>query len=127
MEKRVILDTNFLVAPFQLSLDVFEELEMEFPTGDFFVLESVVQEAKSIEGGKYGDLVDKLLDTQDVEVLEDSHGRSVDDALVEASNHFVIATNDKELKERLLENNAEVVIIRSESYLEVLNRDSVGF
>ena len=123
----MILDTNFLVAPFQLSLDVFDELSNEYPTGEFFTLESVIQEAKSIEGGRYKDLVEKLIETQDIEVLEDSHGRDVDDALVEASNHYTIATNDKELKERLLENNAEVVIIRSESYLEVLNRDSVGF
>ena len=127
ISRRVILDTNFLVAPFQLSLDVFDQLDKEYPTGEFFALESVIQEAKSIEGGKYKDLVEKLVETQDIEVLEDSHGRNVDDALVEASNHYIIATNDKELKERLLENNAEVVIIRSESYLEVLNRDSVGF
>lgn len=125
--KRIILDTNFLVAPFQLSVSIFEELDHLYPTADIYTLESVIQEAKSIEDGKYKKLVEKLLEKEDIEILEDSHNRDVDDALVEASVNYIIATNDKELKNRLLDRGREVVIIRSENYLEVVNRDSVGF
>ena len=125
--KRIILDTNFLVAPFQLSVSIFEELDHLYPTADIYTLESVIQEAKSIEDGKYKKLVEKLLQKEDIEILEDSHNRDVDDALVEASANYIIATNDKELKNRLLDRGREVVIIRSENYLEVINRDSVGF
>lgn len=125
--KRIILDTNFLVAPFQLSVSIFEELDHLYPTADIYTLESVIQEAKSIEDGKYKKLVEKLLEKEDIEILEDSHNRDVDDALVEASVNYIIATNDKELKNRLLDRGREVVIIRSENYLEVINRDSVGF
>jgi len=127
METKIILDTNFLVAPFQLSISLFEEFDKNYPQNQLYVLEDVIQEAKSIEEGKYKDLIDKLLETQDIGVLQTEGEGEVDDLLVDLCDDFVIATNDKELKERLLEKNAEVVIIRSKSYLKILNPSSVGF
>ncbi|MEF8880805.1 MAG: PIN domain-containing protein [Candidatus Nanohaloarchaea archaeon] len=139
MTREIILDTNFLTAPFQLdSIDIFEELERIFPNNKIYTIDDAVQEAKSIEQGKYGNLVEKLIDEKEIEVLETedeepSSSRtvkgegSVDDLLVQISREYVIATNDKELKERLIEVNAEVIHIRNESYLEVLNRKDPGF
>ncbi len=128
MKRKIILDTNFLTAPFQLdSINIFEELERIFPSSEIHTIDDAVQEAKSIENGKYGKLVEKLIDKKDIEVLETEGEGSVDDLLVEISRGYVIATNDKELKERLIEVNAEVIHIRNESYLEVLNRKDPGF
>lgn len=123
--KKIILDTNFIVAPFQLSVDVFDELERLYPYGEVYTLDDVIQEAKSIESGKYRELVVKLVNTQDIEVLETEGEGSVDDLLVELADEYVIATNDKELKERLLGKDAEVVIIRSKNHLEALNRQEL--
>jgi rRNA-processing protein FCF1 len=119
--KRIILDTNFLVAPFQLSLPLFEELEQLYPNAELYTLDDVMQEAKSIEDGKYGELVEKLIDTQDIEVLETEGQGSVDDLLVRLSDDYVIATNDRGLRERLDERSAETVIIRSKKRLAVEN------
>jgi rRNA-processing protein FCF1 len=139
MSREIILDTNFLTAPFQLdSIDIFQEIDRIFPGSKIYTIEDAVQEAKSIENGKYGGLVEKLIEEKDIKVLETedeepSSSRtvegegSVDDLLVEISRDYVIATNDKELKERLLEVDAEVIHIRNESYLEVLNRKDPGF
>jgi rRNA-processing protein FCF1 len=128
MSREIILDTNFLTAPFQLdSIDILQEIERIFPNSRIYIIEDAVQEAKSIENGKYGDLVEKLIDKKDIEVLETEGEGSVDDLLVEISREYVIATNDKELKERLIEVDAEVIHIRNESYLEVLNRKDLGF
>lgn len=127
MEKKIILDTNFLVAPFQLSIALFEEIDKKYPQNELYVLDKVLQEAKSIEGGKYKDLVEKLIEKKNIEILETKGKGKVDDLLVEAPDHYVIATNDKELKERLLDHNKEVLIIRSKNHLEVLNRSTVGF
>ncbi|MFB6213554.1 MAG: PIN domain-containing protein [Candidatus Nanohaloarchaea archaeon] len=121
MRKKVILDTNFLVAPFQLSLDLFEQLEELYPDAEIYTLDDAVQEAKSIESGKYRALVEKLLETQDIEVLKTEGEGSVDDLLVKLSDEYVIATNDRELRERLDETDAETVIIRSKKKLEVQN------
>jgi len=128
MTREIILDTNFLTAPFQLdSIDIFQEIERIFPQSDIYTIEDAVLEAKSIEDGRYGKLVEKLIDKKHIEVLETEGEGSVDDLLVQISQEYVIATNDKELKERLLEVDAEVIHIRNESYLEVLNRKDPGF
>ena len=124
IEDKILLDTNFLVAPFQLSVAVFEELEQEFPGAEICTLKSAVQEAKSIEEGKYKKLVPKLVENQDISVLEAEEDAEVDDLLVQVSDRFVVATNDKELKNRILENGRPVVIIRQGTHLEVLNRRS---
>lgn len=124
IEEKILLDTNFLVAPFQLSVPVFEELEQEFPGADICTLKSAVQEAKSIEEGKYKELVPKLIENQDITVLEAEEDAEVDDLLVKVSDRFVVATNDKELKNRILENGRPVVIIRQGTHLQVLNRRS---
>lgn len=124
--KKIILDTNFLVAPFQLSLNLFEQLDELYPHAEIYTLDDAVQEAKSIEGGKYRQLVEKLLETQDIEVLETEGEGEVDDLLVELSRDYVIATNDRELRERLDEKNAETVIIRSKKKLEKRNDHGLG-
>lgn len=126
MVRKIMLDTNFLVAPFQLSIDLFEEIDRVYPVNEVYTLEDAVQEARSIEDGSYKALVEKLIDTQNIEVLETEGEGEVDDLLVGISDEFVVATNDRELKERLLENGAEVLFIRSGDHLEASNRNDLG-
>ena len=127
MTDKILLDTNFLVAPFQHSFDIFDEIDRLYPLHKLYTLDDAVEEAKSIEGGKYGPLAEKLIERKDIEVLE-THGEGeVDDLIVDVSDEFAVATNDKELKQRLLDRGREVVIVRSGTHLEVLNRSSVGF
>ncbi len=123
--RRILLDTNFLVSPFQLGINLFDELDRLYPAGEVYTLSSVLQEAKSIESGKYSDLVDKLVETQDIQVIEAENAEDVDDLLVDLSRSFVIATNDRELRERLDEMSREIVMIRSEKHLVVQNREGI--
>lgn len=125
--ERILLDTNFLVASFQHSFDIFDEIERLYPFHELYTLDDAVAEAKSIEGGKYGDLAEQLIENKNIEVLETQGRGEVDDLIVDVSDEFVVATNDKELKQRLLDRGREVIIIRSGTHLEVLNRSSVGF
>ena len=127
MTDKILLDTNFLVAPFQHSFDIFDEIDRLYPLHKLYTLDDAVEEAKSIEGGKYGPLAEKLIERKDIEVLETEGKGEVDDLIVDVSDEIAVATNDKELKERLLDRGREVVIIRSGTHLEVLNRSSVGF
>ncbi|PSG99474.1 MAG: hypothetical protein BRC29_05140 [Nanohaloarchaea archaeon SW_7_43_1] len=121
MESKILLDTNFLTAPFQFSFDIFEELERLYPHCSIYTIDDAVQEARSIKGGKYGGLVEQLIDKKDIEVLETEGGGEVDDLIVDISDKFIVATNDKELKQRLLENSRPVIIIRTGDHLEVKN------
>lgn len=135
MEDKILLDTNFLVAPFQMSVSIFEQLEELYPEAEIYTLEDVIQEAKSIESGRYGDLVEKLVEIQDVEVMETedeetSSSRTVegegevDDLLVELCDEFLVATNDKELKDRIKDCGRPVMIVRGKDHLEVENNEA---
>ena len=119
--KKILLDTNFLVAPFQFSFDLFEEIERLYPYAELYTLQDAVNEAKSIESGKYKDLVEQIIERKDIEVLETEGEGTVDDLIVEVSDDFIVATNDKELKERVKDAGNPVMIIRSENHLEVEN------
>ncbi len=121
MTEKIILDTNFLVAPFQLSIDLFEEIERIYPFAEVYTIEEALEEAKSIESGKYGNLVEKLIETQDIEVLETEGKGIVDDLLVNVSDEYLVATNDKELKQRIVDKGRPVMLIRSKNHLEVVN------
>ena len=121
MTEKIILDTNFLVAPFQLSIDLFEEIERLYPFAEVYTIEEALEEAKSIESGKYGNLVEKLIETQDIEVLETEGEGIVDDLLVNVSDEYLVATNDKELKQRIVDKGRPVMLIRSKNHLEVVN------
>lgn len=122
MTKKILLDTNFLVAPFQFSFSLFDELDRLYPHSEIYTIEEAVEEAKSIKQGKYKELVPQLIENEDIEVLETEGEGIVDDLLVEISDEYVIATNDKELKQRILDEGRPVIIIRQENHLEVVNR-----
>lgn len=117
----ILLDTNFLVAPFQLNVAIFEEMDEKYPGNRVYTVDLVIDEAKSIESGKYGGLVEKLVESEDIEVLETEGNGFVDDLLVDLSDEFLVATNDKELKNRILDEGRPVMYIRSSSHLVVEN------
>jgi len=119
--ERIILDTNFLVAPFQFSFDLFDEINRLYPYAELYTLEDALEEAKSIEKGKYKDLVPQMIEKQDIELMETKGEGMVDDLLVELSDQFLVATNDTELKERIKSKGNPVLIIRSKDHLEVEN------
>lgn len=122
MKRKILLDTNFLVAPFQMNISIFRELEEMYPYSEIYTLEDALNEARSIEKGKYGPLVEKLVEVEDITVLETEGDGSVDDLLVDISDEFIVATNDKELKKRLIDAGKEIVYIRSESHLKAANQ-----
>ena len=118
----ILFDTNFLVAPFQLNVSIFEEIDEMYPGNRIFTVDLVVDEAKSIEGGKYGGLVEKLIESEDINVLDTEGNGFVDDLLVELSHEFLIATNDKELKNRIKDEGQPVMYLRSSSHVRVENK-----
>jgi rRNA-processing protein FCF1 len=117
----IILDTNFLTAPFQMNISIFREIDKKFPGSNLSTLDEVMEEARSIESGKYGGLVEELVESQEIEVLETEGSGDVDDLLVDLSDRFLIATNDKELKSRIIKKGRPVLIIRNSKYIEVVN------
>jgi len=124
---KVILDSNFLMVPFQFHVDIFEELEYLLQKKiDFIVPSSVKLELTAIssrggEGAAEASLALQLASRcRVVDVTLQPH-ETVDDAIVKAAQKLgaVVATNDIELKKRLRDINVPVVYLREKSKLEV--------
>lgn len=117
--KRVILDTNFLMAIGQFGIDVFSELERicDFPY-KVYVLDKTIDELNKVakSGGK-NKAASKLALTiikDKVEVIKTGEGY-VDDVLVQIANEdTIISTQDKELKGRI---KTRVITIKQKKYL----------
>lgn len=116
MPIKVILDSNFLMIPFQFNLDVFQEIEFLLQKKvDFIVPSAVKSELTGIssrggEGAAEASLALQLASRcRVVEVTLDAN-ETVDDAIVKASQKLgaVVATTDIALKKRLRDPVASV-------------------
>ena len=126
---RVILDTNFLTVPAQFGVDVFSEAERVLERSvEFILLESVVDEikAKLEKSGKTESRMFRIaLDlTERCKVVEIEHSMKdslVDDQLLEyaVSVGGILATNDRELRERAADRGVPVLILRGKKHLEL--------
>jgi rRNA-processing protein FCF1 len=126
---QVILDTNFLTVPVQFGVDIFSEAERVLERGvEFIILDTVVSEinAKLERAGKKEtrmfkvalDLVERCK-IVDVDIsMKDS---AVDDQLLEfaASVEGVLATNDRELRDRASERGIPILMLRGKKHLEL--------
>jgi len=135
MPVKVILDTNFLMIPFQFNLDVFQEIEYLLQKKvDFVVPSSVKSELTGIsarggEGAAEASLALQLASRCRVVDVTLNAGESVDDAIVKASQKLsaVVATTDIELKKRLRDINVPVVYLRDKSKLEIEGMEPAYF
>jgi rRNA-processing protein FCF1 len=125
----VILDTNFLTVPTQFGVDIFSEAERVLERRvEFIILESVVNEirARLENAGKTEsrtfkvalDLTERCRIVEIDQSLEDS---IVDDQLLwyTTSVNGVLATNDRELRNRALERGIPVLMLRGKKHLEL--------
>ena len=127
MPVKVILDSNFLMAPFQFHVDVFDELEYLLQKKiDFIVPSAVKLELTTIssrggEGAAEASLALQLASRCRVVDVNLQPNETVDDAILKAAQKLtaVVATNDIELRKRLRDINIPVVYLRDKSKLEV--------
>ena len=124
--KTIILDTNFLVIPFQFGIDVFDEIN-KLITGKHRIvtLQGVIRELKNLEKNKGKDsraakLGLELIERKELEIIQTKED-NVDDAIVEiADGNMIVATNDKELIKRLKDKNVKVIYLRGKKRLELM-------
>lgn len=120
MPVKVILDSNFLMIPFQFNLDVFQEIEFLLQKKVDFIVPSAVKSeltalsARGGEGAAEASLALQLASRCRVVEVTLETNETVDDAIVKASQKLsaVVATNDIELKNRLKLLKVPVVYLR---------------
>jgi rRNA-processing protein FCF1 len=125
----VILDTNFLTVPAQFGVDVFSEAERVLERSiDFILLDSVLDEIKEkleragkTERRMFNVALDLAQRCKVVEINQSMKESPVDDQLLEyaVSVSGVLATNDRDLRERAAERGVPVLMLRGKKHLEL--------
>lgn len=126
--RKVFLDANFLILPFQFNVDIWSELDRVIGEPyEVYTANRVFNEALNVEDGKYHGMVKRLVDESDVEFVEMPSERSVDDTLVEMAGQYIVCTNDRELRERLDEQSKPHIYLRQKNHLEAANLRNAAF
>ncbi len=124
---RVVLDSNFLILPLTLRLDIFSEIERLLSGRvEFLVVSSVRKEleklsSKNSEIGRRAAFALKLLDRCIYVNLDLEQRTTVDETLVEFArqNKVIVATSDMPLRKKLRDINVPVIYVRDYSRLEL--------
>ncbi len=115
---KIILDTNFLIDCIRFKID----LKSQLAGNELFILDALFFEIENVmRRGTYDSKLAKLalnfVNTGDVKTLE-TDGKNVDDSLVSYSGQsYAIATNDRELRNRLKRVGSKVIYIKQKKYL----------
>ena len=117
--KRIILDTNALLAITQFKLDIFSTLERQIDDKyALFVLDKIQKELEKLikesrlSEKKAAKLALALITHKNVEVIKTpENGLTVDEELLRMKGYAVL-TQDAELKRQLKEQGIEVLTIR---------------
>jgi uncharacterized protein len=127
--KRVLLDTNFLLIPGDFSVDIFTELRRVID-GRFqvCVLEATLDELERLSNKGKGRLKRsallglQLLRDKGVLIVPSERNVDADSVLVDIAvpGIDIVATQDKELKARLMKKHIGVIVLRKKKYLNAI-------
>jgi rRNA-processing protein FCF1 len=119
---RVVLDTNFIMVPFQFGVDIGSELDRIL--GFKYKLcttDSVMRELMllSREKGRDGRAAKASLELAKNLTIIPGEGSADDALLALASRDTIICTNDKVLKEKIKRKGAPLIYLRQKKYLQL--------
>jgi rRNA-processing protein FCF1 len=125
MVAKILMDTNFIldVLRYKVDFSAFHELEEK---AELFVSSEVLRELRSIANrktkeGRLAMVALKLIENGQIKVVE-SLKKEVDEDLIYLAKKegFMVATNDKDLKEKLKKENVRVICLRNKKKIEVV-------
>ncbi|MAG91401.1 nucleotide-binding protein [Candidatus Woesearchaeota archaeon] len=127
--KKIILDTNFLLIPMQFKVDIFSEFNRICNFNyKLFVFESSINELKKIISNQKGknkkaaQIALKLIKSKNIGMIR-SDEQYVDSLILEnLDKDTIIATQDMELKNKVLDKGSSVIILRQKKYLKLVER-----
>jgi len=122
----VLLDANGLMIPVQFGVDVFSGIEDLVGSFEPVTLEEVVRELEGLSKGRGRDAaaakVGLSLSRRCTVEKSPVSGVPVDDMIVRFadSTGCMVLTNDRRLRERLLDKNIDVISLRNQKTLEII-------
>ena len=127
--RKILLDTNFLMGCAQFKVDIFSEIERICHFNyRLYVLDKTIDELNNIiknQRGKQKDAAKialQLLKIKNVEEIKDNSEKYADEAILEhAKKGWLVATQDKDLKRKLINQGISVIVIRQKKVLTIAN------
>ncbi|MBD3397869.1 hypothetical protein GF412_01825 [Candidatus Micrarchaeota archaeon] len=124
--RKVLLDTNFLLVPYQFKVDIFTQVEELLEQAHAFIVPSgVIRELENLAKGKGKEGAAarfgiKLIRHHNPEKVESSG--NVDDWILSYAKETgaIVATNDRKLRVKLKKNNVKVISLLSRSRVGVV-------
>ena len=125
--KKIILDTNFLMIPWQFHVDIFSELDRICNFNyKLYIFEETINELRNIinnakgRNKKAAQIALKLISLKNINTIK-SPRRDVDALILEnASENDIVATQDMQLKRELVKKGVSLIALRSKKHL-ILN------
>ncbi len=122
--KRIVLDTNFLLIPAQFNVDIFTEVQRicDFPY-ELHIIETTLKELENIMEKSEGKakqaakLALGLVKAKDINIMS-SDVAYVDKAILDiVDENTIVATMDRELREKLKNKGVRLITLRQKKYL----------
>src|SRR3989338_2181497 len=123
LTNKVALDTNMLIAIKKLKIDVFEEIKESIGKAEFLIPVQVIKEMQKLSEKnknleKASNIALQLIKKNKAKEIQ-SKEKDADKALIElAKKGIIIATNDKELKKKVLKVKGKILNIRKRKKIE---------
>ena len=108
---KIILDTNFILSSLQFKIDFFEEIKRisKFP----YTLHILQGTIKELENKKLGNLAINIIKEKNINIIK-SENTYVDKDILNLKGDYIIATNDKELINKL---KLPIIRMKQKKYL----------
>ncbi len=128
--RKILLDTNFLLIPYQFRVDIFTQIDRIMHSQyKIFVLDKSVEELRKIikeQKGKSKDAAKvalKLAAIKNIGIVKTQGDNKTDDAIIDLSSKssYIVATQDKDLKRRLINLGIGVIVLRQKKILVLAN------
>ena len=121
--KKILLDTNFLMAVYQFKIDIFEETKNTLMENvEFYIIDKTKNELeKLIKTSKLSDsqaakFALKILEKKPIKTIKTAENAYVDDLILEQEG-YIVATVDKELKKKLKKKKIQILTIKQKKYI----------
>ncbi|HLE07492.1 MAG TPA: hypothetical protein VI933_02610 [archaeon] len=117
---KILLDTNFLIECSKRRVDFFRELA----GSEFFIIQSVAEELSAISDGKtkdakFASAAKNILEKVNFVPEPEKTEGDADASLLELSKkNFVVATQDKELREKILKAKGKIILLKANRKFE---------
>ena len=127
--RKIIIDTNFLMIPWQFRVDIFSEFDRICNFNyKLCIYEQTIDELRNIiqkSGGKdkkSAQFALKLIKLKNISIIN-AENKDVDSLILEnLDSDTIIATQDILLKKELLQKGASIILLRQKKYLMLIER-----